>query len=560
MFYYSQNAIDGFGKAMAARYGVQVEFGGTGAPCTDGTKVTMPDCSTRMLKQEEFEAVCGIAIHELSHCLFESVPMMKAFIDDMKRRPEKWPEELSQACFNAAIDVQDESRIEYWDRLRMSNRSAELLAIAAADTLRRSTVKNVFRDASQNTVWQALVINMYKIRKPVRVQDSYDANGKPIRKILSGRQLMRWVKWADRNLKKYGVNMDEIHKQLRRCVATAAQVKASARKGSSRRLPKQNRVICEAAEELVKLLKPFWVPGNAAGQGDAGKVRIDVGQSGMNAQAAKANGCAEKDGADLPQLDGSPGKTDGGGNGAGAGSGAGSGAGNQGNLSRCDEGVLRVVGRYVSTVVHQVAQDDKHEDLDGQYTGNHVGQVYRVATDNRILARTTITGEDHEGLSCAILLDTSGSMSDIVLECAAVVESFRRSINAIGGKTKCFTFSNSSKETPGFEAFEFAGGGTVPNDAMKWSRGWLKGQSNRNRYVVIATDGDPVNYQVTADLTREIQAIGAKVIVVYLGGLADAAHACAAAAYPGATIVTATDPNTLGLKLTQIARRLAAAR
>lgn len=99
---YPQSALEGFAAGINQMLGVSVTFT-SGQPCTDGKTVTLPRI-TGAITQEEFEALCGVALHEAAHVAIGSVPVFQRYA----RRGCAHADAM-----NAVLDVADETRVEH---------------------------------------------------------------------------------------------------------------------------------------------------------------------------------------------------------------------------------------------------------------------------------------------------------------------------------------------------------------------------------------------------------------------------------------------------------------
>jgi hypothetical protein len=212
--FYGQAALDGFTAALTATLGIKVAFI-AGKPSTNGTDIALPPINNP-IELAEFEAVCGTAIHEAAHVYFSTVPEMVKYAGGNR---------LRAACFNAVVDVADETRIEAVINakklLRRMNRHAER-DILAADQLNKS-----------DPVWAVLAVGIL-----------FNRNGRgnvyaKVRKIHPHYSLM---------VKAYKI--------LQRC-----KHRDGSASGPARTRDQWNR-LCKAADELVELLKHL---GDASG-------------------------------------------------------------------------------------------------------------------------------------------------------------------------------------------------------------------------------------------------------------------------------------------------------
>ena len=143
--YYPQAALTGFAQALSAKLGVNVQFA-TGQPRTDGSTVYLPTI-TQALNEGEFAALCGIAIHEAAHVYFGSCPRMAQYATDA----------LKAQCFNAVLDVADETRIEGF-----VSSAQKLLAQSNLSASRRIVDTDALRKG--DPVWAVLAAGILWVR------------------------------------------------------------------------------------------------------------------------------------------------------------------------------------------------------------------------------------------------------------------------------------------------------------------------------------------------------------------------------------------------------------
>lgn len=104
---YGRRSLRSFADAISRLTGRRFEilFDG-GMPRTDGKRVFLPEKTVHSLK--EFQALCGIALHEVAHAWFGTPGRMKG----MLRAYSEPDRPLAKECLNAVLDVADEVRLE----------------------------------------------------------------------------------------------------------------------------------------------------------------------------------------------------------------------------------------------------------------------------------------------------------------------------------------------------------------------------------------------------------------------------------------------------------------
>jgi hypothetical protein len=489
--FYPQAALEGFGLALASKLGVRVEFT-TGQPRTDGSTVYLP-AITAPLDSDEFAALCGIAIHEAAHVYFRSVPQHVRYASGSS---------LRAACFNAVLDVADETRICHFvpnakRLLYISNKEAEARIIA---------------------------------------NDSLN-NGDPVWAILAAGILFVRLGACD------------LYKRSRRHPHHGAMLKAYRilkRCQNNRKMKRPHRTrpqwakIRAAADELVQLLQQF---GDGSGSPDA------FGPAGSDAGAAAAGRCQPG------PNDQMAGHNDGFGyleDGDGSGGGAGSAAGSGGNGRPMDAGIYAMLRPALTGPVERLARHDDADGFsDGWASGPRVGRNIEMAMiDGRCFVRRN---EEGEQLHIAVLLDASGSMAHRMPKVAAVAQAFADAVKGVAASVALATFSSRTQEEPHFhDTSRFEYGGTATDIGLAWAERALSGKSGR-RVCIVITDGEPDSEARTVAACERL--LAARVAVIGVAYIVPDRRI--RETLPMAQIVAADDPSTLALQLGMIAQRIA---
>jgi hypothetical protein len=104
---YDSRAIKAFADALAGitNSQVSIRMGGSIA-CTNGSIVWLPDAG--VWEEADFAALCGVACHEVAHVWFGSNSFQRRFVKLFAKSDRG----LAALCFNAVVDVADETRFE----------------------------------------------------------------------------------------------------------------------------------------------------------------------------------------------------------------------------------------------------------------------------------------------------------------------------------------------------------------------------------------------------------------------------------------------------------------
>ena len=345
-YYYGNDAIKAFGVAMSVRYGIPATWVAGGKACTDGETVYLPDLGG-YLTQNQFEGVCGICLHELSHCLFGSVAHMKTFVETMEKAGHD--PGLAASCYNCVVDIHDESRLEQYDQQYGVHRSTHLLMRTAQYAVHRADLNQLlWAVQSDKMVWQAQVCAMWQVRPGARNRSS------PI-----GFTHRRAIKSLWNDLCNRGVDMPAIRALLQR-----ARVRKRKRAIRTWKNNQEYQKLFQLSEELMEILEPHHTPdpgggegaGNEAGEGgEMGAVSQDRVDADCNSKVSNGNGLPNIDSGESEQG-GTEQDANAGGQSAGRGT-----PRRYGNTKQADPETSHTIGRYVRDMIDQAAADCRDE-------------------------------------------------------------------------------------------------------------------------------------------------------------------------------------------------------
>jgi hypothetical protein len=504
--YYPQSALEGFGRALECKLNVEIDYT-TGQPRTDGRTVYLP-AITAPLDRAEFGALCGVAIHEAAHVYFGTCRQMEWYV---RSGGVKGEEALRQACFNAVVDVADETRIEgvvYSAKslLYASNRSADE-KIAQGDGLTKG-----------DPVWAILAAGILFAR-------------------IGQGQVYRAAKTH-----RHRSEMLKAYKILRGC---------KARRGKTpkpRRTNEQWRRLRSAADSLVDLVRQYGdASGAPAAFGPAGTEPAGMGVGNtvpgpQDQMADSDDGRAiawAQDPADASSCGPSPAAL------------AAAGKRRQEQMA-WDTALYTALRPSLAGPVERLARADEADGFSsGHLSGPRIGRsIERALTDGRCFDRRNAEGEK---LHVSVLLDTSGSMIDQIGKVAAIAQAFADAVRPVAASIALGTYSDTAGAVHDFrDTTGFCYEGTATDAALGWAGRALAGKTGR-RVCVIITDGDPNSRNATAAACLKLVQSGVAVIgVAYL--IPDTSIRDT---MPRARVIGATSPLALSLQLGAIAQRIA---
>lgn len=519
--YYPQSALEGFGRAIGHKLGVTVDFA-AGKACTNGTTIWLPPI-TKPLQQHEFESMCGTVIHEAAHVYFDSVPRHKSFIGS---GPDQ---KLRAVCFNAVIDVADETRIE-----RVIPNAKHLLLRGNEEAVWDIHKNNAFDLANgADPAWVALVQGILRVRL---------GNEKALR--IRGCKI--WLKrfaLRNPNAKLY----DAIVTILKRC--------RNGRGFGSDTACRRSRDwsnLRQHAEDLVTLLKAAGMDGSgapdtfgqAAGRPSATPGTNMIGAGAVMADAQSGEDIAKHDPAAAPKAPATPS------------SGKGAGSGNTPDMHDpfyFNDALYNELKPSLTGPIERLARVDEADGFTGGYlSGGRLGRnIESAMIDGRVFERAVSEGEK---LHVTVLLDSSGSMGSVMGASAAIAQAFADAVRPIATSVNLGAFSHFFTAMSDYrDTTKLPAGGTRMGDAIRWSNNTLSGEAGRKVCVVI-TDGATGQPTECAALANEAADAGIRIIAIAF----QTSGSSIAGSLPRAEIIEADCPMMLSLRLLEIASRIGA--
>ncbi len=494
--WYPQSALEGFGRSVTTLLGVDVVFG-TGQPRTDGYTVYLAPIAGA-LTDSQFRATCGIALHEAAHVAIGSVP-------HHQRYSRKGGTQLHASCFNAVIDVADETRLE-----RHIRYAGSLFQDANSDSFGRAVKSGAF--AGSDRVWAMLALGIFANRlgwsavKPHIPAGDYDTALRVTRVLMKARTSRRAFKALGRPRPQYGR-------------------------------------LFGLADELVAILRAAGMEQTQQPQPQPfGAIGTDPSMPELGGSApapAGAQMADEQTGANLIQ--------------SADGRSAGGSANPQDSQQAAMNGALHAAIRpALSGAIDRLARSIEAQAADdGHYSGRGISRhIERACIDGRCFERRN--DGDGELLNVAILLDTSGSMRHAMPDVSAIAQAFADAMAGTANSLHLAEFNSATRPVQNFRN-AYASGGTGTADALKWARERLAGQRGR-RVIVCITDGVPNVPSATVEACGACAASGIDVI-----GVAYGCHpGSIAASMPRARIIAANGPPELTCGMMRVAGMIAA--
>ena len=502
---YGRDAYAGFARAIGSKLGLNVQIDDGASACIDaGGIIRLPGMSTYQTAAQ-FAITCGTLIHELAHQFYRTHEQIDP------KRPQ-----LLHDCFNAVVDVADETWVADWFARRNNARPGELLQQGNAHAAVNNY--NAYTDWTDPTrfAWNVLCSGILYAR-------SHKA----------GRAYRRYANWLKkqtiRHAARHGVDVRPCFRLLARARLTV--------KESSEPTAKRFRKLGRLAGKLADILAPFAPPAGAAapaGIAAPGSKLAGALADGQSSAPANATPATAGDGEALVD---SPAK------GAGGPTGAGSSGGQP-----FDSAAHAMLFPAVSRIAERIATDGDGITREGGLTsGPMIGQAYRLLTDGACLSRWS-DNSNADGLSVAVLLDRSSSMNRNIAAAAGVARSFAQAMRT-AGDVQSYTFSNDVEPSDDFATVR-AYGCTATDRALRTATDWLSTRTGR-RFIVLVTDGEPDSQSATDAAYRTATAAGIGIVVVGL--------ACTLSAPFPVRCVSAATPAHLAIELDAAAREIEAA-
>jgi len=472
--FYGIEAATGFAFAAAKKYGVKITVRAGANSCTDGREITL-SVPKNALTLDGFRAWCGVALHEVSHIVYGSAAKHKAYHGGDSHRA---------ACYNACIDVADESRLTAQD----DGNPRQFFACSGKEAWETAKAAGVYDDPKTDMVWKILTAAMHYNEG----HDSYTWT-------IKQQQDVQKAFWA-------------VQSELAGCVDRRRAAKPSKRASSTW------RDIAKHAEAIATILKPFEdktknVPAagtTAQGEGQPADIpQAGQGQPGQGQPKPGDKMAGMSDGASMAGMSLTPSQ------GAAAGGGEGGTSTGGSQMSVAVYGAMR---NPIRRVVQEMIESEEAPAWDRGFTsGRKLSGLHRAEIDGNIFARKQ--GEDHgeTETAIAIALDCSGSMGEWQRTyCAGAAQAFvdaARSFADVG----TWVFGSYVNKVSGFGRTKDMGG-TNTCEAMKQMDKWLNSTGAKRKYAVVLTDGQPGNEAEVQRLCRKWVHEGVGVVCMCIGG------------------------------------------
>jgi hypothetical protein len=527
---FGEAAIRTFIHGVAGLTGscITPEFRGTQA-FTDGRTVVLP--AAGLWEESDFCALCGIACHEISHVWFHSV-------DQLPRLLKEYPWEAGarvQRAMNAVMDVADETRFA-----RAMPRAEHLFEAAREQVLHEAMAAGSIAAAPPANVPEDHLLAVAILWTRSRSQSAV------------ARRLKNWR----RNATGLGDVVSLLSKARERKGRSSSRFKPA-------RTRRQWLKLLDLTRRLVQVLDRLYPPqpshgaagGSGVGEGDAPDASRDIAtatdpiarwrQDASNAASRRA--VAASQGRALPDTFEWEKAADRWQDGAILG---------QQGASRTRVGFRQDCYDQVWPAFRQVAlalaSDPTLLKESGFLSGGRLARPHRAAIDGRCFRRSS--WEEGPEAAVALVFDQSNSMVaclDVFLPVgAALADALLAAPNVsiaiwrYGSEVQ--RLAKSAELRQGHTM-----GGTATHLVIREAAAWLASQSERQRTVILFTDGQPDDRQATADEIIRLRRNGATVLVGAIG----LSELDCARTMPGA-VVFSVDPREAGASLHTAAKRL----
>lgn len=533
--YYSQAALAGFGLAVAQKLDLKVAFT-TGEPRTNGKTIYLPEIAGH-IDADEFAALCGITIHECSHVYFGSCELMKTFATTTGA-----DQQLRANCFNAVLDVTDETRMEHVIS------SARALFIRSNYSCHQKILDAKAMDpGSRDPVWQVLAAAILFTRiGACKLYRDLRSSGHPHFALMGkAYKILRTCKTAKFNPHQYRHHRNlRKNQQWNKLFAAAEQLVDLLKQagiGQGEAQPNgQPFGPMGAGEDMTviargRVLSPEQIAGGRVATFDEGAEVADPPDPSSPLAPAQAPA------APAPAAKPAPARP-----GWGAGSGTQKPPAPPTNF---DEGLYRTLAPVLNGVVERMARSDDADGISsGWSSGPRLGQIERASIDGMCFARRNSEGER---IHVAILMDTSGSMESKNPDKAmAVAQAFADAMKRVAQTTVMAQFDSYVVPVQSFRDLEI-NGSTNTHTALNWADGQISSKPGK-RVIVCITDGDPGNTGLCKQSCENTRHKGVQIIgISYMFSPAGIAKTM-----PGALVVGAKNPCELAVQLSRIAQQI----
>lgn len=537
-FHYGAQALRIFAEVLAAASGNRVDVLVQGQQaCTDGQRVYLPDHG--IWDEDSFRAVCGIAVHEVSHIAFRSNATQKDFLSQFDQRDQP----LAQACFNAVIDVADETRM-----LKALPRAKGLLAASSSSSLASAVDAGAIppKPPLQPSTWQLLAAGIWLVRSEP---------GSSVRSTFRG--------WRTRV-----PALDDVIRILRR-----ARDRSRSSGTAVPRTPAQWRRLKGLVRELIDLLRRSGLdempsdgttdspPGAEAVNDPHGSWRVRargtlVQNAGHHAAAGALADCedwteavlgdgdeSELDDLDDPSFTGGfllPGLFE------------------SETPIDYDHALYQQVFPAFRMTARSFPVSQTMEYEDGHRSGGAFCRPHRAWTDGKCFRRACV--EEETSGAVAFLFDHSDSMADTLGMFLPVGVALADAVELAGFEVAAWRYGTTVERMARLHDLEQPGliGSTRTDLALGAARLWLKSRPVSYRLVVLFTDGEPDDRNAMGAEISQLRRLGAELLFGSLGMGYAQCEALAAAVAPWASVFNVEPSHaasSLQVALRRIARR-----
>jgi len=412
-----------------------------GRACTNGSTIHLP-LPQQIISAAYQEALCGIGCHEAAHIYYGSPPRFRSFVAEW----DPSTAQLAADCYNAVLDVADETRFER--RFTLANRYFEAsTSQAALDWVKPPLML-------PTTAQGILVAALLKVRRR-RIRDRFAS--RVVQAVFSHDSTV----WQCVTI-------------LRKAVTRSGKGLPNRTQREWRRLEDLARQLFAAFPSYVRQSPPRLKAVQITCQLEADGGGGSFGESFGAVIAAATDGRFEFRGqsAELDEL-----------------SRATSGAVGRatGSLALQGETQLRTCfTRYAKLLLNA----RKPVLVRASRIGPRIGDVTRVRTDGRALLSRAIQPEAH--CAVAICLDCSSSMHHCLKEVAGVAAAMCQALHDAGGNVACWQFGDEARRVARRKMrFVHDMGGTRTDAVISDAREWLAAQAESRKVLAIFTDGEP---------------------------------------------------------------------
>jgi hypothetical protein len=454
---------------------------------TDGTLVVLPDRG--VWEADDFRALCGDAAHEVAHVAFGTNQAMKEALADYPDAEAR----LARLCFNAVVDVADETRFQ-----KAFPKAEELFARGSEAALENACAAGAIppRPPAAPTAWQVLVAGIWLVRS---------RPGSPERRTLRG--------WRSRV------------PGLRDAVRILARAKDRSRATGtlSPRTPAGWRHLRELARELVELLKPLGLPQDAAPDDPLGRWRQAARDALLTQGADAAAGGTAANHDDWAGAVAGPANADPGEGGDDDGGPApddpppASATGIPENLIGYDEECYRRVLPVFRQTARALPIGQTVSFEEGHQTGGRLSRPHRAMIDGKCFRRLQ-QDEGTEG-AIALVFDHSDSMAGALAVFLPVGVALADALAGVGLEVAVWRYGAEVERMERIHDLEQPRlmGSTRTDLALAEARSWLQGRSAWRKIAVLFTDGEPDESGAMMDEAIRLRRADVELILGSLG-------------------------------------------